>query len=453
MTMAPPSSPLARRFSRIGLGPFVFTISSLFLLLGFCIYVGFNLIHVAFAVFVFLVLLWAIRTGAILLLIYTDMALLYLVIMPAIQQVTGVGYRGSSTSVGAMTVGLFAFVSIHFVALLIGHMAMPRTKMVISLHKHSARANLFLPLLILFAIEISAIFLVGIDRVFLPRRAQDELVYLAESSSYILFLTQITKLLPAFMTLMWLGNVDMTRKQWYISPAFFFLVINQLVISNPVNTARFVSLSGMLMVAFCIIIKMQRNRLLIWSVVIAPYLALIALPVTTSLRTGWGGFSWLGVWKSFSSLEFSVYTMLNGGMSIEHFESANYTVSQLFIFFPRSIWTSKSESIGGEIAEKLDYVFSNVAMPSAFSSYADYGFAGLVVFSFGLGCLMKRAVISRMLCDFKERKFIYSLVLLCMMPIVFRGDLSTAMIALYASVVAYEICRIISRLRLRKTAV
>ncbi|RXV58922.1 hypothetical protein C6W92_15960 [Roseovarius sp. A46] len=87
-------------------------------------------------------------------------------------------------------------------------------------------------------------------------------------------------------------------------------------------------------------------------------------------------------------------------------------------------------------------------MNSFFNAYADYGFFGLFLFSMLFGILAKNLNPAFELASFRNRRFMYGVLFTGMTPMFFRGDLSTAMLALYPAILVYEAIRFSTRFRL-----
>jgi hypothetical protein len=185
---------------------------------------------------------------------------------------------------------------------------------------------------------------------------------------------------------------------------------------------------------------------------LSPLYAFFALGVTSMAR---GGIENIGLERAFQSLrtlEFSSYTIFIDALKIDKFSPDNYLISHLLIFIPRSVWLGKAESIGIYAAESSGYVYSNVGLNSFFNAYADYGFGALFLMSLCFGFLVKNLNPLTEVASFQNRRFVYGVCLAGLTPMLFRGDLSTAMIALYAAVWAYEVTRFSTRFVIRRRA-
>lgn len=390
----------------------------------------------------FFSILFSVVKNAVPMLFYFSVMILYYGIAPVIQLFTGVDYLLVSSGYDGMAISAMAFIFVHVSGILLGYISVkPARGSVIGSQDFLDEGYSQFGVILCILVVVLGIYLLGVSEVLLPRNEQASSLMLSNFELFVLF---IIKSVPVFITIYWLGSRGLGRKNWHLSPVFLLLFLFQAMVSNPVNTSRFVSMAGFLIVIVFIMIRAGRRSSIMWLFGLSPLAALVILPVTTLLRGGIGNVSLDYVLRSFRSLEFSAFTTLIDGMNIEHFPANNYTLSHLFIIIPRDLWASKANAIGAVVAENAGYVFTNVAITSFFEPYADYGYMGLIIASAFFGVLLRKADVFRYVASFKNRKFMYSLCLLATIPIIFRGDLGTAMIGLYAFVAAYEICRLLT---------
>ena len=402
-----------------------------------------------FAVFAVLLLglVFSVKQYSISLLFYLSIMMLYYVFAPIIQSFVGVRYASYTNIINHLTVSGFVFISLHVIGVLIGFIAVkPARKRISSYTQYSKKRLRYISIIIPLLFVVCAIYFLGPEKILLPRNEQGDAIVL---NTFELFGYLIVKFITSFVILYWLQNGGIRQNGWYLSPVFLMLLLFQIIVSNPVNTGRFVSLSGVLIVVGFVLVNSNRKGLMMWWFAATPIVALLLLPLTSLLRSGMTGISIESIFQAFSSLEFSAYTVLVDGMEVKDFPSDNYTLSHLFIFIPRLIWDSKADAIGAFIADNSGYVYHNVGVISFYNPYVDYGYTGLFVASILFGILLRKADVFRITPDFRNRKFMYSLCLLVSIPMIFRGDLSTAMIGLYASILAYEISRFFTAMNIR----
>lgn len=227
------------------------------------------------------------------------------------------------------------------------------------------------------------------------------------------------------------------------------ITILALLTANPTNTARFVSLAGLVLVLVTYLGHTGRSKHLISFLVVASYAAIVLMPVTSLLRSGFSNVNMGSVFEIYSSLEFSsIQLMLDGIAVADEINGGNLLISGLAIIVPRSIFPDKAGAVGPEIAHLSGYVFENTAVPSFFIGYLDFGLIGVVLVSLVMGYLFQIVDIRD---DFDVRRRLdgYKAILLASVPIIARGDLSTAMISIYAFAAAYEVMRFTARLTFR----
>lgn len=261
-----------------------------------------------------------------------------------------------------------------------------------------------------------------------------------------LFVFQVLKILPYMVIIALISRLSAGLNSGIadkLGVSCLFLVA--ILISNPVNTARFVSLTALTLVLFSYLISSGRKSYVPTLLALMPIAIVILMPATSLLRGGLGGFTLLGVTEIFSSLEFSSFQMLIFGSRAQFADAGSYVLSGLFVFVPRAIWPGKMGSLGEAVTEQSGFLYLNSAVPSFFAAYVDLGIIGLWVFSVLSGLILRWASLPRHLNWFRRKNF-YKFAVFALVPIFMRGDFSTFMISFYAVLVAYEIVRLTSRL-------
>jgi oligosaccharide repeat unit polymerase len=402
-----------------------------------------------FAVFSLLIiaLIISVKYYNVTMLFYFSTMTLYYVLAPMIQSFTGVRYLMDSSGVSDTTVPAITFIISHALGILMGSFVVRAVRnRALSRHQFLPDRYNSIGVATCLLIVMFAIYFLGAENVLLPRNVQAVDLVL---SNFELFAFFIVKTIPAFILIYWLHSIGLRKKKWYLSPVFLSLFFFQIVVSNPVNTGRFIALSNLLIVIIFIMVRANRRGSVLWIMGLSPLVALLLLPVTSLLRHGMAAISLEEIYQSFQSLEFSQYTTLVEGMRVEQFPAVNYTLSHLFVIIPKALWESKAGAIGAVVADNAGYVFHNVGIISVYNPYVDYGYIGLIVASILFGILLRKADVFKYTPSFHNRKFIYALCLLVSVPMIFRGDLSTAMVGLYAFISSYEICRVITSLNIR----
>lgn len=375
------------------------------------------------------------------LIVYFSMILLYWIVVPFLQDRIGVGYytwRADVPDFGPMAL---LFVTTHFLGIFAGF----QLKRISLIRKEIPELGFsFVGVVFVLALLVVLMAFVGFGTIMLPRVEQET----GEAQNYIILLRNIAKILPAFLVAYFILSADNGLKRNARVATFILLVLCLLIVSNPVNTSRFLSLFGLFVVILTYAIKSSRLNILAWSLAIAPVYAITLLGITSAMRSGLRNVDLTRVFQSLQSLEFSSYSIFLDALKLGSFPQGNYLFSHLFIIIPRSLWPGKAESIGIYTAERSGYIYNNVGLNSFFNAYADYGFFGLFLFSMLFGCLARNLNPTFELASFRNRRFMYGVLFTGMTPMFFRGDLSTAMLALYPAILVYEAIRFSTRFRL-----
>jgi hypothetical protein len=304
----------------------------------------------------------------------------------------------------------------------------------------------FVTIAVLFLVGTSLI-VIGSDMFFGERISRE---FASNLSGYEMFLFQVSKSVPYIALGIFLQTAVYYRNSVVFWAGVAGLVVAALVISNPINTARFIMLTSFSILGVFWFSMYGLSRQLFLALFAFPFVAIVLLPLTSQVRHGLAGADISAALQMLSTLEFSSMQMLADGIeSKDSLTHSNYTISGLLILVPRLLWPGKADSLGIEIAEAGGYVFSNSAVPSFFSAYADIGIVGLFVFSVVTGLVLKWAQIRDHM-DWRQRGDFYKIAVFSLIPIFARGDLSTCMISFYAIATSYEICRFASRLVVRR---
>lgn len=331
----------------------------------------------------------------------------------------------------------------HFAGLALGTIlfSRPRPPVAASASRQNRDFSLW-GIVMITGLVLIAIFFGGYDRLFSVRATDTG----QSTSSFVIFLVFVCKA-AAYVYVALSISMSKERMPLPVKAWLFILFVAATVFASPVNTARLVSLSGILLVVVAYLSKTRRTKKLLTMFVFGALLSVLILPVTTLMRDGVSNLSWVNVYSIYSGLEMSsIQLMLNGVQTASQIPTGNLVISGLLIFVPSSIFTSKAGSVGASVASTSGYVYSNVALPSFFVGYLDYGIAGVFLMSIAMGAIFRFGNAYDGV-DLTRRKYGYGAVLVACAAIVARGDFSTAMIAIYAFLIAFEIMRFASRLR------
>jgi hypothetical protein len=364
-----------------------------------------------------------------------------------LQTAIGVEFLTYSTFPDAITSRVFVIVLLNVIGLVIGaEIQVRRRKNHRKKEVISQRLPListypsFLILLILLSLFIVGIF--GFNEFVMPRNAR---IVDGETSAYVAFLFQVLKLIPYVISIAMLSALYFRGNRGVALIAFVAIFLLSIMLSNPANTARFISLTALSLLLVFWLSFSGKVRSLPLLINFSPLLLVVLLPITSQLRHGLSEMSLVGVTSKFSSLEFSSVQMMNAGQAVSTAFDGTYTLSGLLIFVPRAIIPWKADSLGIAIAEQSGFTFFNSAVPSYFSSYMDFGLIGVLFFSVVAGYILAWARIENKVYWFLRGNF-YKLAVFALVPIFARGDFSTFMISFYAIVTAYEITRFFARL-------
>lgn len=378
------------------------------------------------------------------LLLYLTMMLLYWVVVPAVQVQTGVGYYTWRSHVPNFGPEALTFALVHILGMLAGfHLRIASRKR----RRNGSNRFSWVGICVAFVVLGVMVAIVGYETIILPRRDQANAI---NQSTYMLFFENVTKLIPALLLAYVVLEGDNTYKREHKIAFVTLLVALMLLVANPVNTGRFISLYGILLVVLSFAIKYSKLRLLAWAVFLVPLYAIVVLGATSMMRSGFDNVSFQGIYTSIQTLEFSSYSIFLDALKVDIFSQGNYLVSHLLIVIPSILWPEKAGSIGIFVAEKSGYIYSNVGLNSFFNAFADYGLLGLFVLSIVFGFLVRNVNPLAETARFRNRRFMYGIILTALSPMIFRGDLSTAMIAFYATVWAYEMTRFLTRFQWRR---
>lgn len=293
-----------------------------------------------------------------------------------------------------------------------------------------------------FALAIAFLAIFGTAAVFESRIEQ----YLErnKTAGTVLFLREALRIAPFWVAFM-IASSSIQKGRPPLSFPYVVCFLLAFALCNPVNSARFYSLTGVFVALYPIL---SHYRLVRWLPVAFPLLMTIVLPITSYLRYGLENITWDGIVSIFYSLEFSSLQVLNDGM--DYFGDGEwglgiYTGSALLIFVPRTIWLAKNTGTGQMVGETASYPIANVGISPHFDAYLDFGILGVIVMALVIGYVFKRAY-AALGNDFKfgTTKTDLSAAMLGLIPIFVRGDFSVFTIALYSFILTYALVRLIT---------
>ncbi|WP_129435400.1 hypothetical protein [Roseovarius sp. A46] len=207
------------------------------------------------------------------------MILLYWIVVPFLQDRIGVGYytwRGDVPDFGQMAL---LFVMTHFLGILAGF----QFKRISLSHKEISELGFsFAGAAFILVLLVALMTFVGFDTIVLPRVEQET----GEAQNYVILLRNIAKIIPAFLVAYFMLEADNGLKKNTRIAVLILLASCLLIVSNPVNTSRFLSLFGLFVVVLTYSIKSSRLNVLAWLLAFAPAYAIVLLGLTSAMRSG-----------------------------------------------------------------------------------------------------------------------------------------------------------------------
>lgn len=392
--------------------------------------------HFAFFALIFVGIISAFSQYNLPLMFYFPSLLLYWVVAPLVQSETGVTFFLGGSTLPEFNFQAFIFCFTHISGILLGLLA-SKSKRPYRILNAPKPLSLLSVSFVLFGL-LTLILLLGTNSVLTVRTEQEAV----ESATRLLI--NLVKVVPAFLLVYYILS---NRSRYSFGIRFIVLtalMMLLLIVSNPLNTPRFLSLFGVLIVLLALLIRHQRFRIIAWIAAFMPIYAVFILTITSLARSGFQEISFERIFISLQGLEFSSFAVFMDALDTD-FESSNFLFSHLFVLFPRSIWLEKSGSIGIYVAENAGYTFTNVGLNSFFNAYADFGFVGLFLFSllFGIASVKLNPIGQPPM--FSNRRFVYGIVLSALVPMIVRGDLSTVVLGFTAASMAYEFVKLLTR--------
>ena len=361
-----------------------------------------------------------------------------------IQSIVGIRYIVFVIRPSDFSMEVFGIIVLHFFGLALGASLCERTRRPISTSVPGRLKKSFWLTGFGFLLVLVLMYLVigGWDSLFSTRKELSEL----ELSGKSQVLTKVLKAMPFVFVAFLAGRLNNGNFRARDMIGFAAVFMLAVAFSNPGNTARYISLTGVILVFVAWLGQTSRSHWLTPALIIGAPAALIILPATSILRHGFDRFDFAALSEMYTGLEFASIQMLIDGLSVESvLPSGTVILSAFLVLVPPPIFpvSIRETTIGTTIAELSGYVYANSAVPPFFSGYLDGGVIGLVLFSMLMGYVMQFAFIPRRT-DMRNRQHGYALILFACVPMLARGDFSTTMAAFYEFAIAYEVFRLIA---------
>jgi len=289
----------------------------------------------------------------------------------------------------------------------------------------------------------------GPDAFLVKRSEFDRAAFGENSASRELFLTSIKSLSFACLFYLVIFKKFLNKTFWYLN---FFVVIGLFSIINfPLSLPRFV-LFSYLIAFFCYYFRSNfRNKLI---VLLAFAFGITTLfPYISFLTRGRGDkfqsnmieyYQSSGDFDGFQSIINTVIYVNNRGYTL-----GQQILSSIFSYVPRSFWSGKGEPTGSIVASQVGYDYLNISSPLPAEFYIDFGYLGLIVFSFLLGFFFRKIDQYYISVNNINLKYLISILFISLVPILSRGALLAVINNLYASIAIFALIYYIIFLRIR----
>lgn len=248
----------------------------------------------------------------------------------------------------------------------------------------------------------------------------------------VLSLLRATSFFSIFFLLIYRKMIG--KIYWYFTflwSSFLFFIFNY-----PLALSRFLFFSY-LIVLFCYYVNVSKKSkisiIFIFSVgvtTIFPFFSFITRGEGDFIESLNGYYRNSGDFDGFQSIiNCVIYTSKFG------FTLGNQLLSSILSFVPRSIWIEKAQPTGSVTAAAAGYDFLNISAPLPSEFYIDFGFFGLIIFSILLGFIIRKIDYVIIYENKFGLKFILSLIVVSLIPILSRGSILAVMNVFYAEIV------------------
>lgn len=205
-----------------------------------------------------------------------------------------------------------------------------------------------------------------------------------------------------------------------------YLLFIAVLISNPLTgLSRFAAAAIYIPICLTILPMLKKRNVFVLSMVVG---LLLIFPFLNNFRYFSSntdielGFNF----DQFKELHFDSYSMF---MRVLKFDIVTYGYQLLGVFLfwvPRSFWPSKPIGSGAFMADETNLSFSNISMPYFGEGYINFGYIGIVLFTFVLACIMAKYDNQYWKAIYKQDKNIESIkyfILIGFFMMIMRGDL------------------------------
>jgi len=290
--------------------------------------------------------------------------------------------------------------------------------------------------LILVTAGVIAIY--GPDTFMVKRSEFDRDAFGANSTSRELFLNLIKTISFANVFFVILLKKNFNKIIFIFNLALASILF--FIINFPLAQPRFVFFSYIIFL-FCFFFRSAFKRKFL--VFISFFLGVTTIfPYFSHLTRGEGTFDIdVGEYYRLSGDFDGFQSIVNGVILVNKYghTMGNQLLSSLFSFVPRSFWLSKSEPTGSLGAAAAGYDFVNISSPLPIEFYVDFGFLGLIIFSFLFGILLRKIDIFYISDRRWGLKYIIAVILISMIAVISRGALLAVLNNFYVTVFVFSV--------------
>ena len=295
----------------------------------------------------------------------------------------------------------------------------------------------FVQYLSLFVIIIS-ILIFGIDSFLVKRGEFDRSAFGEESIFRELFLNGIKSLSFACLFYFIIYKKYLKSFFWFFSILVTFSLF--MIVNYPLSLPRFI-LFSYLIAFYC---YSFRPNFKTKSIVILSFAFGITtlFPYMSYLTRGEGDFKFdifnyyqsSGDFDGFQSIINTVIFVDKYGYTF-----GNQIISSFLSFIPRSLWLNKGEPTGSIAAEAAGYDFLNISSPLPAEFYIDFGYIGLIFFSFSFGWFIR--FVDKKISNYSEKNlsYILSIIVISLIVIVARGPILGVLNNAYIEILIFSI--------------
>ncbi|WP_151809097.1 O-antigen polymerase [Acinetobacter soli] len=225
-----------------------------------------------------------------------------------------------------------------------------------------------------------------------------------------------------------------SKLYWYFTFLWAFILF--FIFNYPLALSRFLFFSYLILL-FCYFVtpskvsKFSVITIFVFGITtLFPFFSYVTRGEGNFLESLNGYYQNSGDFDGFQSIINAVIYTSNVGYSL-----GNQISSSLFSFIPRSIWLGKAEPTGSITAAAAGYDFLNISSPLPAEFFVDFSYVGLIFFSTILGIAFKKIDSLVLTSGKQELRFILSIILISLIPILSRGSILAVINIFYAELI------------------